>query len=70
MESKDIGALWTKTSAKGLEFLSGSIEISEGVRMEIVLFKNTRKNKPNHPDWNIFKSAPRVTAPVSDTVPF
>lgn len=70
MDNKDIGVLWAKTSAKGLEFMSGSIEISEGVRMEVVLFKNTRKSKPNQPDWQIFKSAPRNTTPVADTVPF
>lgn len=58
MENRDIGALWAKVSAKGLEFLSGSVEINN-VRHQIVLFKNTRKSKPNHPDWNIFPSTPR-----------
>lgn len=72
MDNKDIGALWSKTSGKGLEFLSGNILINE-VRHEIVLFKNTRKSKPNHPDWNIFKSAPRTSTPVepgADSTPF
>lgn len=75
MDNKDIGALWAKKSAKGLEFLSGSIEVSPGVRVEIVVFKNARKNKPNHPDWNIFKSNPRPQTPpagaiISEESPF
>lgn len=66
MDNKDIGALWAKTSKKGLEFLSGTIEI-DNVRHEIVLFKNGRKSKPNHPDWTIFKSAPRADSNQTST---
>lgn len=69
MDNKDIGALWAKTSKKGLEFMSGTIELPDNSRMEIVLFKNNRKSKPNHPDWNIFKSAPRPEA-GADASPF
>jgi uncharacterized protein (DUF736 family) len=51
----ELGALWAKTSAKGVEFLSGTIN---GV--EVVCFKNTKgEGNPKAPAWRVLKSQPR-----------
>lgn len=55
--SDNIGALWLKDGKKG-KFFSGSIEL-EGIKTQIVVFKNTKKTKENHPDYNILLSKPR-----------
>jgi hypothetical protein len=53
-KSKYIGALWAKDSG-GNKFLSGEIEI-DGKKTRIVIFKNNRKEKETHPDYNILLS--------------
>ena len=58
MNNRDIGALWSKTSKAGRDYMTGTIEIN-GVRHELVLFKNDRKTKDNQPDWQIFPREPR-----------
>lgn len=74
MESKDIGALWVKESAKGVKFLSGVVTIG-GIAHQIVIFKNGFKEKPNQPDWRIYASQPKPelnpngTEKVSDAEP-
>jgi uncharacterized protein (DUF736 family) len=57
---QSIGALWAKKSAAGDSFLSGSIEIEEGNRINIIVFKNTYKEEgSNQPDFRILLSKPR-----------
>ena len=58
--SDNIGALWLKEGKKG-KFFSGSIEL-EGIKTQIVIFKNTNKTKENHPDYNILLSKPKPEA--------
>lgn len=53
-----IGALWQKRSKKGTEFMSGTISI-EGKAYEVVIFKNSYKKEPKHPDWKVYPSKPR-----------
>ncbi len=52
-DPNELGALWVKTSAKGVEFMSGTIN---GV--EVVCFRNMNKSG-NQPDWRVLKSQPR-----------
>ena len=46
----EIGALWIKTSKKGIEFMSGTIN---GV--DVVCFRANKKTE-KQPDWNVLKS--------------
>jgi hypothetical protein len=55
---RNIGALWAKKSGNGLVYLSGEVEIG-GNKTKITVFKNDRKNKPTHPDYNILLSTIR-----------
>lgn len=47
------GALWKKQGAKG-EFFAGTVTVN-GEKINIVIFKNKRKNKDTHPDFFIFE---------------
>lgn len=53
----EIGALWEKTSQKGTEYLSGTID-----GQDVVIFRNTRK-QGKQPDWRVYKSTARGSAP-------
>jgi uncharacterized protein (DUF736 family) len=54
-KAKDIGALWMKTSSKGTQFMSGTIN---GQR--VVVFRNERKQEGERtPDWRIYPETPR-----------
>ncbi len=55
---REIGAFWTKESAKG-KYLSGSIEIDElGVKKKIrvVMFPNKYKDNDKKPDYVLYSS--------------
>lgn len=53
MASRKIGALWLKKSKDGSKtFLSGVLQDLRG-DINIVVFKNDRKEQDNHPDYNI-----------------
>jgi uncharacterized protein (DUF736 family) len=58
MDKKDIGAMWTRTSKAGVEYLTGSLQTAAGV-LEIVMFKNDKGDNAKRPDWRIYLSAPR-----------
>jgi uncharacterized protein (DUF736 family) len=57
MMEKAIGALWTKKSAKGQDFLSGHIEI-DGKKIKLVVFKNDKEDNASRPDFRIFEAKP------------
>ena len=56
-KSQYIGALWAKESG-GNKFLSGEVEV-DGQKVRIVVFKNNRKEKETHPDYNILLAGER-----------
>lgn len=64
---ESIGALWKKTSKKGVEFFSGSVEINNQ-KLDVVVFTNN-KTKETHPDYKIYLSEKQNTGksvPVDD----
>lgn len=68
--SRKIGALWLK-EGNGKKFFSGVIETLNG-DVQIVIFKNDKKEKENHPDYNILLSEPKreeTTAPTPEVAP-
>ena len=51
-----IGSLWLKTSKDGnTKYMQGNIVINES-KIDIVIFKNTKKTNENQPDYNIMAS--------------
>ena len=70
--AKKIGALWLKMSQAGEPFYSGVIRDIRG-DIQIVVFKNTRKETESQPDYNIVLSEPRkgnaAIAEAGDDVP-
>ncbi len=58
---REIGAFWTRDSAKG-KYLSGNIEIDElGVKkkMKVVMFPNNFKDYDKKPDYVLYISKDR-----------
>lgn len=47
-----LGALWVKTGKNG-KFMSGVVEI-DGVKTNIIVFKNDHKENEKHPDYKIY----------------
>lgn len=81
---KNIGGLWKKSEdQKDKKYaLKGNIEI-DGVKTNIMLFKNEKKDKPTQPDYRIVTivdddaaaapktaAAPAVKSPSVDDVDF
>lgn len=52
-DPNEVGALWRKTSASGVTYMSGTIN---GVK--VVCFEN-RKQNDKQPDWRVMKSVDR-----------
>ena len=55
-ESERIGALWRRTSKKGMEYLRGEVNGEH-----LVAFPTTKKWQKNSPDYQVFKSLPTPT---------
>lgn len=56
-KADEIGALWTRLSKNGHEYLSGKI-----AGQDVVIFPNTHKQPGEKtPDWRVFKSQPRLS---------
>lgn len=58
-----IGALWIKEGRNG-KYMSGVVEI-DGVKANVVVFKNNYKTEDRHPDYRILKSKPREAGPTA-----
>lgn len=56
-----VGALWKRVSKKGEDFFTGIVG-----GQSVVIFKNNRKNKPNQPDYEVFKGQDRTELPPKD----
>ncbi len=72
--SRKIGALWLKETKDGKKYMSGVLEDLRG-DIRIAVFKNDRKEKENHPDYQIVvseerreRSEPDQTAQAADEV--
>lgn len=57
-KQKSIGALWSKTSGRG-DYFTGQIELADGSKLKIVVFRNGYKTEDKHPDWRIYESKPK-----------
>lgn len=67
-----VGALWLKTSRRGDKFMSGIIEVGNGVK-NLMVFKNGYKEESSkHPDYVIYESPEhdRGTKATDDDIPF
>lgn len=60
-DDKYIGALWVKKSKKGQDFFSGNVEVN-GIKVDIVVFRNNKDGNEKRPDYQILKSEPREYA--------
>lgn len=58
MATRKIGALWARKTADGKQYLSGTLNDLAG-DIQIVVFKNDRKEKENQPDYSICLSEKR-----------
>ena len=56
-QMEKIGVLWLKDGKSG-KFMSGIIG-----GKSVLIFKNIRKNKPGHPDYEVFKGQSRDELP-------
>lgn len=55
MASQTIGALWRKKSKSGIDYMSGVLHDLSG-DINIAIFINDKKDKPNQPDFRIVRS--------------
>ena len=58
MSNKKIGALWSKKTTESREYFAGVISDLRG-DIQIVVFKNDKKENQNQPDYNILLSEPK-----------
>ncbi len=63
--SRKIGALWLKETKDGKKYMSGVLEDIRG-EIRIAVFRNDRKEKDNHPDYQIILSEERKDRSESD----
>ena len=55
MSNRKIGALWSKKTSEGKEYFTGVINDLRG-DIQIVIFKNDKKENENQPDYDILLS--------------
>jgi len=76
-QKRELGALWLKQS-KTQKYFSGHVKIDDGFGGEksvnLVVFSNRNKTKPNQPDFRIYRSKERneeaqETQEVADAQP-
>ena len=58
MANRKIGALWSKKTGDGKEYFTGVISDLRG-EIQIVVFRNGKKESENQPDYDILLSEPK-----------
>jgi len=58
MSARKIGAFWLKKDKNGQSYMAGSLEDLSG-DIKVVLFKNSKKEKENQPDYLLYLSEPK-----------
>ena len=58
MANTKIGALWSKKTTEGKEYFTGVISDLRG-DIQIVVFRNDKKQNDNQPDYDILLSEPK-----------
>lgn len=56
LDPEKIGALWRRTSRKGVEYWAGTIN-----EQRVIIFKVREKRSAKSPDYQVFKSDPPAT---------
>ena len=51
------GALWTRESKTGEEYMTGEVTV-DGKKIEIVVYRNGYKEEDRHPDFRIYERQP------------
>lgn len=49
------GAFWSKVSKAGVDYFSGELTL-DGKKIKVVMFSNTKKEKANQPDLQMYLS--------------
>jgi uncharacterized protein (DUF736 family) len=58
VNKRKIGALWSKKASEGKEYFTGVISDLRG-EIQIVVFRNDKKQNENQPDYDILLSEPK-----------
>ena len=59
MANRQVGVLWSKRSANGTQYLSGTVSMGVFGECAVVLFRATEKRSESSPDWIIYASTPQ-----------
>jgi hypothetical protein len=83
MANRQVGVLWSKRSANGTQYLSGTVSMGVFGECAVVVFKTAEKRSESSPDWIIYASTPQrqngmapapsaqsETADPDDEIPF
>ena len=66
-----LGALWIKKSDGNREYLAGNLDLGPLFpKINIVVFKNDKKEKESQPDYRILLSQPKEKEKGGGDVPF
>ena len=57
-KEKSVGGVWVRTSQGGKDFLGIQVTI-DGVKHNLIAFRNGFKKEDKHPDYQIYVSRPR-----------
>ena len=60
-KDSEVGALWTKSSQRGEEYMTGDITVN-GAKTQIIVFRNGFKEHDKMPDFRIYFREPLETS--------